>query len=132
MLKFARERTFGRHRPHFDLHTVRQARAFLRDSQRIIEAGDVQQKIAADRFLGFRKWAVRHHAVFARYDFAFGFEWVPGDGFALIRQPSETRPSIGLLLFVFPRARGSWSNRFRETAACIHSDFVCSYSVVDR
>ena len=104
MLKFARERTFGRHRPHFDLHTVRQARAFLRDSQRIIEAGDVQQKIAADRFLGFRKWAVRHHAVFARYDFAFGFERVPGDGFALIRQPSEPgHPLICYFLFFLGR-----------------------------
>ena len=88
MLKFARERTFGRHGPDFHLHAVRQARAFPRDSHRFVEAGDVEQKIAANRFLGFRKWAVRHHAVFARYDFAFGFERVSGDGFALIGQPS--------------------------------------------
>ena len=67
---------------HFHLHTVRQARAFPRDRHRVVEAGNVEQKIAADRFLRFRKWAVRDHAVFARYDFAFGLERVAGDGFA--------------------------------------------------
>ena len=54
VLKFARERTFGRHWPHFHLHTVRQARAFPCDSQRIIEAGHIAQLHAFDRGLDLR------------------------------------------------------------------------------
>ena len=104
ILKFARERTFGRDRPHFDLHAVRQAGAFPRDRYRVVEARDVEQKIAADRFLRFCKWPVRYHAVFALYDLAFGFERVPSDGFVLIRQPFEPgHPLICYFLFFLGR-----------------------------
>src|SRR4029077_20308340 len=46
------------------------------------------------------------------------------------RSAAGTKPSIDLSLSVFLLAKGSCTSRSRETTACIHSDFVCSYSVV--
>src|SRR5881628_3283511 len=50
-LELARQRTFARDGPDLDAYTVRQAWAFLRDRHRFIETGDVEQKVAGDRFL---------------------------------------------------------------------------------
>src|SRR5882762_10222266 len=83
--QFARDRTFGSNRPDFHPRTVWQARAILSDRHRFIHAGNVQQKIAADRLLRFRKWTIRHDSVFAGHDFAFALERVTSDGFALVR-----------------------------------------------
>src|SRR5215469_10519182 len=46
------------------------------------------------------QWAIGDHAIFARNDFAFALEWVPGDCFAFLRQsPEPSHPLISDLLF---------------------------------
>src|SRR5204863_4509084 len=50
-LEFTRQRTFTRYRPDLDACAVWQSGAFLSDRHRFIEAGNVEQKVAGDRFL---------------------------------------------------------------------------------
>src|SRR5262249_27803969 len=89
MFKFASDRTFSRNRPDFDARAVWQSGAPVRDLPRFVQGGDAEKKIAANRLLGLREWAIGDPAVFPRNDFAFALERIARDGFTFVRQPPE-------------------------------------------
>src|SRR6266496_4130876 len=75
---------------HFHDRAISQPRTLLSDGDRFVEVFDSQQEVPSDGLLGFRKWAIGHHApMLSGNDLAFPFQGVAGDGLALLGQPVE-------------------------------------------
>src|SRR5438876_7992901 len=73
--------------PDFDRHTVFQRRTLLGDFQRFIEIAQLQEKVAANGFLGLSKWAICDRPSLPRNYLTVTFERLGCFDFALHGKP---------------------------------------------
>jgi hypothetical protein len=76
------------HWPYFNGVTVVQQGVRFGDLHRFFKAGCLNEPVACDRFLGFRKWPVRH-SLSARKDLAFRRKLMPAFHFSKIDHSIE-------------------------------------------